>query len=67
VVYGSWVADAVSALAIFAATRYRAPDEPFLIVFAALTVARVGEVVWRGRAGLDRRRGRELRPDLRVR
>jgi 4-amino-4-deoxy-L-arabinose transferase-like glycosyltransferase len=50
VVYGIGIAYALSAVAFFAATRYRAPVEPFLIAFAGLSCARVIERVRRRRA-----------------
>ncbi|HEV8635546.1 MAG TPA: glycosyltransferase family 39 protein [Chloroflexota bacterium] len=74
VVYGIWVAYALGAVAFFAATRYRAPVEPFLIAFASLMWARVIELIRRGRAGRESdpdrleaagRRGRLVWPDAR--
>lgn len=47
VLYGVWLAYAASAVAFFVATRYRAPVEPFLVIFAALAVDRIAARRWR--------------------
>lgn len=39
VIYGLWIAYAASSIMYFAATRFRAPVEPFLIIFAAAGLA----------------------------
>jgi hypothetical protein len=58
VVYGIWIAYALSAVAFFAATRYRAPVEPFLIAFASLTATRVIQLMLRSRVGREADPGR---------